>query len=304
MKFDDINRIKYSKVDPGGKGINISRMLIKLGEKSIPLTFITSGKNNLYRNLLKKEKIIPVYVEIKGEIRKIYNFISEKGDILRFNEKGPEISKAEKNSLFKKIKKLPLKKQDIFAISGSLPEGLDKKTYKEIIKDVKKNTDLIFVDADGDILKETIKSSPYIIKPNLWELERTTGEKIKNGKKLIKVVRSLLNKKISIILLTLGEKGAILFKKDKIIYGRPPEVKVKSTVGCGDAFVAGFLLKFKKENSMENCLKYAVACGTAKATKEGTEMPSKNLVEKIHRKTEVKIITRKWLFSHQELFSL
>jgi len=294
IKFDDINRIVKSRIDPGGKGINITRMLFKLGDKSIPITFHTD-KDNIYKNLLEKEGIKPFYIKIKGRIRNIYNFISDDGKILRFNEKGPEISQKEKGIFFNQIKNLSLKKGDIFVISGSLPDGFEKNTYRKIVEIVKKADVITFVDADGEILKEAIKGCPYIIKPNLWELERATGEKVKDGEKLIGVIKDLFGKNIEIVILTLGEKGAIIFKKGKILYGKAEKVKVKSTVGCGDAFVAGFLYNFKRGKKMSECLSLAVACGTAKAKEEGTKMPEKEDVLKIMKKVKVKEVNKEWI---------
>ncbi len=294
IKFDDINRIVKSRIDPGGKGINITRMLSKLGDESIPITLFTD-KDNIYKNLLEKERIEPFYIKIKGRIRNIYNFVSYDGKVLRFNEKGPKISRKEKELFFSQIKNLSLKKGDIFVISGSLPDGFEEKTYRKIVEIVKKSNVITFVDADGEILKEAIKGGPYIIKPNLWELERATGEKIKNGKKLIKVINSLFDKNIGIIILTLGENGAIIFEKGKIIYGRAEKVKVKSTVGCGDAFVAGFLYNFKRGKEISECLSLAVACGTAKAKEEGTKMPEKEDVLKIMKKVKVKEVNEEWV---------
>jgi len=294
IRFDDINRIVKSRVDPGGKGINISRMLSKLGDKSISITFLTD-RDNIYKNLLEKEGIKPFYIKIKGRIRNIYNFISDDGKILRFNEKGPKIFRKEKEIFFREIKSLNFKKGDIFVISGSLPDGFERKTYRKIVEIVKKSDVVTFIDADGEILKEAIKGIPYIIKPNLWELERATEEKIKDGKKLIGVVNSLFDKNIGIIILTLGEKGAIIFDRKKILYGRAEKVKVKSTVGCGDAFIAGFLYNFKRGEKMSECLSLAVACGTAKAKEEGTKMPEKEDVLKIMKKVKVKVVNKEWI---------
>jgi len=296
IKFDDINRIVKSRVDPGGKGINISRMLSKLGEKSVPITFFTD-EDNIYKNLLEKEGIKTFYIKIKGKIRNIYNFISDDGKILRFNEKGPKISQKEKEIFFNQIKNLSFKKGDIFVISGSLPDGFEKNTYRKIVEIVKKSGVITLVDADGEILKEAIKEGPYIIKPNLWELERATGEKIKDGEKLIGVIKDLFGKNIEILILTLGEKGAIIFEKEKIIYGKAEKVKVKSTVGCGDAFIAGFLYNFRREKQLSECLSLAVACGTAKAKEEGTKMPEKEDVLKTMKKVEVREVNKEWLLT-------
>ena len=298
IKFDDINRITHQRIDPGGKGVNIARMLLKLGEKSIPITFCTKDNSNIYPKILEKEGLIPIYIKIKEKIRNVYNFISEKGEILRFNEKGPKISYEEKKQLFKKIMCLDYKKGDIIAISGSLPSGFKKDTYKVILNKLKKFQLITFVDADGDVLKYAVESSPYIIKPNLWELERCIGEKIKNGRKLVSVIGNLLNKNISIIILTLGEKGTFVFTKEQILYGNVPKVKVKSSVGCGDAFIAGFLFSLKNNKNLKDCLKCAIACGTGKTKQEGTKMPDKKEVMGIYNKTTILDVDYEWVLKN------
>lgn len=278
--FEDVNRIEKIRVDPGGKGMNISRMLKKLGENSISITFIGKNNGKFYKDLLEKEKINFIPIKISGELRNIYNFISQK-KVLRFNEKGPEIKKEELKKLWNIILNLDFKKNDFVVMSGSIPPKIKENIYAEIIRRVKKYNVYTVVDADGEVLREAIKEKPFIIKPNIKELERCLNEKIENLGKLKEICNSLIKSGISIILVTLGKNGAILFSKEKIIYSRPPEINFKSSIGCGDAFLSGFLYKFKRGESYQECLKFAVATGTAKAEEEGTKMPSLSKVKKI-----------------------
>ncbi|MCM8804158.1 MAG: 1-phosphofructokinase family hexose kinase [Candidatus Omnitrophica bacterium] len=278
--FEDVNRIEKIRVDPGGKGMNISRMLKKLGEESISITFIGKNNGKFYKDLLKKEKINFIPIKISGELRNIYNFISQK-KVLRFNEKGPEIKREELKKLWYILENLNFKEGDFLVMSGSIPPGIKKNIYAEIIKKVKKHNLYTVVDADGEVLKEAIKEKPFIIKPNIEELERCLNEKIENFKKLNDICIYLINSGISIILVTIGKNGAILFSKEKIIYSKPPEINFKSSIGCGDAFLSAFLYKFKKGKSYDECLKFAVATGTAKAEEEGTKMPSLSKIKKI-----------------------
>lgn len=301
IKFDDINRIEYQKVHPGGKGVNIARMLFKLDEKPVPVTFLSRERSKIYNSLLKKEGLRPVFIKIEDEIRNVYNFVSKRGEILRFNEKGPKIKKEEKASLFEKIERLNLKSNDIFAISGSIPDGFEKDIYRKIVERLKKLSVTTVIDADGEILRHAIEASPSIIKPNLWELERATGKKIKNGKELIEIVSGILKKGIMAVIITLGEKGAILFSENKKFYGKGPRVRIKSSVGCGDAFVAGFLYNFKRVRDYADCLKLAVACGTAKVECEWTEMPDRKKVELIYKKTTVFEVDSDWILHNLPL---
>ena len=279
--FEDVNRIEKIRIDPGGKGMNISRMLNKLGEKSIPITFIGKDNGRFYKDLLKREKIeFIIPVEISGNLRNIYNFIAEKR-VLRFNEKGPKIKGEELKKFWKILLNLKFKKDDFLVMSGSIPPGIKKNIYGEIIKKTRKFNIHTFVDADGEVLKEAIKEKPFLIKPNMDELERCLNIKIESFEKMKDICNHLINSGISIITVTLGKKGAILFTKEKIIYGKPPKVNFKSSIGCGDAFLAGFLYKFKREENYKECLKFAIACGAGKAEEEGTKMPSLSKIKKI-----------------------
>ncbi|MCM8784701.1 MAG: 1-phosphofructokinase family hexose kinase [Candidatus Omnitrophica bacterium] len=277
---EDINRIKKIRVDPGGKGINVSRMLKKLGENSIAITFLGKDNGKFYEKLLKKEKIKIIPILIKGNLRNIYNFIS-KNRVLRFNEKGPLISKKELDKFWDILLDLDFKKGDFIVMSGSIPPGIKDNIYAEIIKKTRKFKVFPVVDADGNILRESIKEKPFIIKPNLNELERCFETKIEKFDTLKNICISLINSGIQIILITLGKDGAILFTKQNLLYSKPPEIDFKSSIGCGDAFLSGFLYKLKYKKNYEECLKFAVACGTSKAEKEGTKMPSNYRIKQI-----------------------
>lgn len=277
---EEVNRIENFRIDPGGKGINVIRMLKKLGEKGICITFLGKNNGKFYQKLLKKEKINFIPVKIEGDLRNIYNFISKKR-VLRFNEKGPKIKRNEIKKFLDIIFSLKFKEGDFLIMSGSLPEGIKSNFYAEIIKKVKKYNVLTVVDADGIVLKESIEASPFLIKPNLKEIENAFGIRIKNFQDLKTISEFIFKKGVSIILLTLGKKGAILIKKDKIYYAKTPEVSFKSSIGCGDAFLSGFLYKYKREEEIENCLRFAGACGSAKAEEEGTKMPELKNVLKI-----------------------
>ena len=282
--------MKEIQLDPGGKGLNVARMVHNLGGTSVGLTFFGGENGKVLRKLLSKEGVKYLYVETRGETRNIFNFIEKKsGKVLRINEKGPEIFKREETQFFSLLSNLKLHSCDIVCISGSLPPALEENTYRHIIEKIKRKTSFVVLDSDGEPLKEGIKARPFLIKPNMYELERVVGEKIRSYRKLKNVCAGLIDSGISLILLTLGEKGALLFSKKEVLYGTPPEVKLKSDVGCGDAFLAGFLYNFSSGLNLKECLKFAVACGTAKATKPGTSMPAKQEVLRILKKVKIGI---------------
>lgn len=286
--YDDINRIKESRVDAGGKGLNVARMLTRLGCDCQALTLLGGTNGNTLKTLLDTEGIRYRYVETKGNVRNIFNFFAVKNkSTLRFNEPGPLVSRKEQVDFYRLLDSIQFKTGDILSMSGSLPPGMEKNTYRQIIDRVPKKSVITVLDADGDVLKEGIMGMPCIIKPNLWELERATGTRIDSLSTLKKILGKLLKKGISIVLLTLGEKGAVLFSENEFLYALPPVVKVQSTVGCGDAFLAGFLSCFSIRQASEKSLRMAVACGTAKAMQKGTGMPEVRDVRDVLRGVRV-----------------
>lgn len=288
LVFEDINRVTHGRVDPGGKGVNVARMVHNLGGQTSVITFLGGENGRLIADLLDQEGVRFIPVATRGETRNIFNFIEQKtGRILRVNEPGPRISSKERHELFSTLKRLDVTDRSIFSLSGSLPLGLDTDTYRTIITQIKRRTALVALDSDGEVLREGVKARPFLIKPNRWELERAAGTKISSFRRLKEICAQLIAGGISYILLTLGRKGAFLFSRDELLYGIGPGVKPVSEVGCGDAFLAGFLHAFSKGRKAADCLRLALACGTAKAKKAGTSMPSGEEVRMLEKSVRI-----------------
>ncbi len=287
IRYDDINRIEEKRIDAGGKGLNVARMLSVLKCECETLTFLGGSNGNLLKKLLDEEKIRYRYVSIKGNVRSVFNFFAGKNNVLRFNEQGPNISKREERAFFRLIDDIKFSKEDIISISGSLPPGLNESIYRNLIEKVNKRGVKTVLDADGEVLREGIAGKPDIIKPNLWEFERISGVAIRSFTILGKVLKNILNGGVSTILLTLGEKGAILFSQNKFLYASAPTVRVLSTIGCGDAFLAGFLYCFSRGETPERSLQMAVAAGTAKVLQKGTSMPERKDVMSIFPRVKI-----------------
>lgn len=146
---------------------------------------------------------------------------------------------------------------------------------------------MISVDSDGFFLKSAVSAGPDLIKPNIRELERLISRKIENLAQLRKAAEKLLNSGISFVLVTMGDKGAAGFSREGFFYTRGPEIKKAGSVGCGDVFLAGFVLSYSRTGKFRESLKFAAACGTAKAAKPFTDIPQPYEVEKILKRTFV-----------------
>ncbi len=286
--FEDINRINRKREDAGGKAVNVGKMLKRLGEEVRIITFIGGGSGKRFLKLLEEEGVSVISIPIREDTRRIFNFIEEEGErILRINEAGPTISSEERAKLFQLIEQLPLEKDDSVVLSGSIPPGLSPSTYGEIIHLLREKTKYIFLDADGEPLREGLKASPFFIKPNLWELERLAGKKIRGIEEIRKISINLLNEGLEGVAVTQGAGEVFLFTQELNLSAIPPRVDVKSPVGCGDAFLAGIIRGFFSGKNWKDALRLGVACGSAKAEIEGTGMPERKRVEELSSRVRI-----------------
>lgn len=162
--------------------------------------------------------------------------------------------------------------ESVVVLSGSVPKNVDKNIYMDFIEKVREKGAKVILDADGELLKNGIKAGPYMIKPNINELEEFFNEKIENTEEAVRLSRKLFKYGIEIIVISLGYKGALFIKKDMAAYAHGLKVDVKSTVGAGDAMVAALAVSLDNKLNFEKSIGLALACGTANVTTSGTQV--------------------------------
>ncbi len=290
LKFEDANRVKQELRYAGGKGIDVSRVIHELGGISIALGFIGGYDGMELEGRLINEGITCDFVKIAEETR-INIFIKNEGSGERtsLHARGPEISPHELAMLYNKLKDLK-PKPTWFIISGSLPLGISENIYEQIINLMRTRGIKVFLDADGAPFKRGIKAIPYGIKPNTFELERLAGKPMKRQRDIITYGKELARKGISLVLISMGQKGMYLFNEQVHLKATPPKVKIRSTIGAGDASVAGFIWAHEQDEPLEECLKTAVACGTATVLTPGTALCKKADVNRMLKRCKVEKI--------------
>jgi len=262
LKIGSINQGYQYEYVPGGKGINVSIMLSRLNVKNKAFGFYGGKYGKLLMDLLDDYQIDADFTPIEAETRQNIKIRSEvETDI---NTIGPTISKFELNELVMKINSLNETDYLVLAGKSVVVEGID---VNDVIGQIayQKNLKLI-VDASGKDLEELIKYKPFLIKPNLEELEALTQRKLVHPLEMERVCQQLIqNYNITYVLLSLGQDGAMLVGKNKTYYEQAKEGKVLNTVGAGDALLAGFLATYTKTFDIEASLKMGVICGSASA---------------------------------------
>lgn len=290
LKLNQLNRIKKVHKDAGGKGINVSKMLKNLGEESTAAGFLGGAAGDYITKEIEKMGIKAEFVQTVAETRTNTKMVDQINHTFTdLNESGAYISQENILELKEKLF-TDLRKNDILVLAGSVPEGVKTDIYQELITIANQKGIKTILDADGELFEEALPAAPTLIKPNEHELELHFNEKFKDLKTMISKAESLLKDGVEMIMLSLGKEGAVFITADKKFKIEPLKLDVKSTVGAGDAMVAGLAYALENKLELEEMLKTAAACSSATLIKNGTEMGSREDVESLKKMIKIKQI--------------
>lgn len=254
-----VNRTKSEKIYFGGKGINVSRVLKELGVVSTALGFAGGFTGDALEKYLKQNGINCDFVKIEGNTR-----INVKINDTDINAAGPDISPSELRQIYKKLENI--KSGDFLVISGSVPKSLPKNTYEIILDKLKYKCINFVIDAEKELLLNTLKYKPFLIKPNHHELGDIFGVETGDFDSALFYAKKLQEKGAQNVMVSMGDMGAVLLDPNGKSYTQnAPKGEVISAVGAGDSAVAAFLAEYLNSNNYEKCLKSAVAAGSATA---------------------------------------
>jgi len=270
------------KFDPGGGGINVSRVLKRLNNKSTAIYFEGGFLGKYFSQLINSENISTIPIEIKNNTRENFIVFDQKTNLqYRFGMPGPEINKIECTQLIKVIKQI--KDIDYLVLSGSMPPNFDENVVGEIAMLCEHKNAKFIIDTSGPALKNHLSKNVFLIKPNINELASLVGLKSIEIEDVPNVAKEIIaNEKCAAICVSLGANGAMLITKDRKYRIVPPKVNTISTVGAGDSMLAGIVHKLSIGEDLPNAVKFGVSCGTAATLNPGTELCHLADVEKIY----------------------
>lgn len=290
LQIGGLNRVQNVRVDPGGKGINVARVLNQFGVdvKAAGLVAGTQGQNLL--QYLSQERIETNFLTIPGETRTNLKVVDISSNITtEINEAGFSVSKTELEVFKKQFSEL-LSKACYLVLSGSLPPLVESGIYRELTQIAKDNGVKTILDADDEALSEGIKAVPYAIKPNIHELEKLAGYKLTSERDIIDAARKIMEQGVEIVIVSMGAKGAIIMNKTEIYRAQAEAIIPKSTVGAGDSMVAVLVYSLLNGHSLMQTAQWVTAAGTVTASKPGTEVCSLAEVKRFLDNIQVKRI--------------
>lgn len=271
LQHDQKSRATKTHYDPGGTGINVGRALEKLSHNTHTCCIIAGKMGDILEGMLNQELKRVTVLKVNGETR-INTTIIQHSPYSQYevNATGSAIEPEQLDTLIEQF--LVLCGQGIGVLTGSLPPKTPDSTYQKINCALQKQGGRAIIDAPVNVLKQVIKSQPFLIKPNLHELELLQNKTLHTLEDIAVEAKSLVRQGARYVCVSLAEKGAILTDANNSYYCPSPDINVNSTVGSGDSMVAGLAYAFSHDQSVEGALKLAVACGAATAQQAGTQL--------------------------------
>lgn len=287
LHIDAVNRVSYTKLNAGGKGINISRALRQMQVDSVAFAFTGGQDGAKLQELSQKDGVALACVETAAPTRenvKIIDVLSR--TFTDLNEAGGPVTLGETTELLDRLMSA-VRPGDIVALSGSVPAGIPKKIYQDITNRCHALGVKVVADCDGEALSHCIAALPDVIKPNNFELSELLKRPLPDRDALIEGAQELVHLGIGAVLITLGGDGALSVSKEGVFHAAGIKVPVLSTVGAGDTFLAGYIKAMTLGENAARSLARAMSASTAKVQFEGTDMPGQNRLEEYLPKLEI-----------------
>ena len=273
----NINRVNEEHVYPGGKGINVTRILKSLDNDNIALGFVSGFTGDYIINSLQELNLKSDFIKVKEGFTRI-NVKVKSEEETEINGQGPKISEEELNQFYKVIDKLV--DGDILILSGSIPSCLDERLYESIMKKVEDRDIKVIVDATKNLLLNVLKYKPFLIKPNNHELAEMFNVELNSTEDVVFYARKLKEMGAQNILISMGKDGALLVtENDEVFASSVAKGEVINSVGAGDSMVAGFIAGYLKSNSYEEALRLGAASGGATAF--SSDLATREFIDKL-----------------------
>ena len=264
-----VNRVEASQDTPGGKGVNVASVLADYGLRAGVTGFLGRDNAASFEALFARKKIEDHFIRIAGRTRagiKIADPVRALTTDINFPGLAP-IS-ADIAALQETLANLI---SAWWVVAGSIPPGLDPGIYRDIIAALKSRGARLVLDASGEALRLAIQSRPHIVKPNLDELQTLLGKPLTDTKTIVAAAKELLATGIEMVVISMGSQGACFLSATDAVIARSPDVAVRSTVGAGDAMVAGIVAAQIRGLPLADCARLASAFSLQFLTRAGLQ---------------------------------
>lgn len=287
FRFERVVRVQQVFIYPSGKGVNVARVLTRLGTSAICLGFVGGYAGAFLRDGLTREGIPHDFTTVSEETRTNITLRDPaQGLESHLVEAGARVTPAELNAFLQTFQR-HLQDASWVALCGSLPPGVSSDFYAQLIHLAHHHSVPCALDTSGEALREGLAAVPALVKPNRQELAEVMDEAMDSDEQICAAIQKLLSRGIRYIVVSLGKEGAIGSDSEGIWEAKPPPVSVVNTVGSGDALLGGLLHALLQSFPFPKALAFAVAVGTANTLTDGPGYVTMDTVQALWQQVKV-----------------
>lgn len=285
---NDTNRILRIEEDAGGKGVNVARVLHRLGTRVTATGLLGGAPGSYVEHVLEREGVATSFVPVGQDTRT--NFAIQTADgspPTTLNAKGPHVTDAEMAVLLSRLEAL-MHGTEFVVLGGSRPPGLPPDINGHLMDIARRQDTRVVLDADGEALESGVERRPFMVKPNEYEVERLTGRAVDTLEEAASAAMHLHSRGVAVAIVSMGALGAAAAAEGCTCVAIPPQITAVSTIGSGDSMVAGVLSILCAGGGLEDALRWGAAAGAATAMTDGTDIGTAEQIRALVPQVEVR----------------
>ncbi|MEZ5786453.1 MAG: 1-phosphofructokinase [Xanthobacteraceae bacterium] len=288
----EVNRVAWEQSDAGGKAVNVASFLADVGHTVAVTGILGSENQERFLRLFGEKRLIDRFVRVPGRTRVNIKVVDEvRRQVTDINFPGVTAGAKAIDAVIATIDVLAEDGAELFVLSGSLPVGVGPTIYRDITTRLKTRGCKVALDTSGEALAHAIEAAPDIIKPNIDELAELVGHALDSEAAIVAAARALREERgVDWVVVSMGDQGAIFVTGDAAIRAVPPPVSIRSTVGAGDAMVAGALHAILQNLDVAACARLATAFSLGALGGIGANLPPHDAIEALARQVRTRRI--------------
>jgi 1-phosphofructokinase len=285
-----VNRVAREQSDAGGKGVNVASFLAHVGFPVVVTGLLGDANLEPFVRLFAEKGIVDRFVRVPGLTRVNVKIVDEVQDrVTDINFPGLRVANDHVAGLHAAIDALA-DDCEWFVLSGSVPSGVGDTVYAELVARLKRRGKTVVLDASGPPMAAAIAAAPDVIKPNIEELQELVGRRLSSHAEVVEAARALVGRGIGLVAVSMGKDGAVFVENGAAVLAVPPKIVVKSTVGAGDAMVAGIVTGTVRALDLADRARLATAFSLGALGEIGPRLPAPAVIQSTMRNVTVKSI--------------
>jgi len=282
-----VNRLREVSVQVGGKGINVSRMVLALGGISTAVGFAGGATGELLLRMLHDHAISPDFVITQGITRENLKITDGSGLTTEFNEPGSPVAVHEMELLVAKLL-CRGRRGSYFVLAGSLPEGSESTTYRDIIGKLKNTKSTVLLDTAGQPLADSVNAGVDVLKVNRREFCEFMGAPDNANESLLyQGAKELCARGLELVVVTLGRDGALFVTREEVYRAKAPIMRVASRSGAGDCMMGGIVYGLENGMPLPDIVRVSTASAACAVSIPGPAMPDLAMIRQMEGRVEI-----------------